>query len=127
MTAPDRQHLIERYIAAYNAFDIDGMAAVLSPDIRFDNFAQDVKSHETVGIDAFRTLAQTSASMFSRRAQTILSLEFDPAQVIAAIAFSGTLGVDIPDGPVAGTEVNMQGTSTFTFADGKIATIVDRS
>ena len=127
MTDPDRQHLIERYIAAYNAFDIDGMAAVLSPDIRFDNFAQDVKSHETVGIDAFRTLAQTSASMFSRRAQTILSLEFDPAQVIAAIAFSGTLGVDIPDGPVAGTEVNMQGTSTFTFADGKIATIVDRS
>ena len=37
MTDLDRQHLIERYIAAYNAFDIEGMAAVLSPDVRFDN------------------------------------------------------------------------------------------
>lgn len=127
MTDPDRQHLIERYIAAYNAFDIDGMAAVLSPDVRFDNYAQDVKSHETVGIDAFRTLAQSSAGMFAKREQQVLSLEFDPQKVIAAIAFRGTLAVDIPGGPAAGTEVNMQGTSAFTFGDGKIATIVDRS
>lgn len=127
MTDTDRQQLIEHYVDAYNRFDIDGMAAMLSPDVRFDNVAQGVKSHETAGIEAFRTLAHTSAGMFSQRQQTVLALEFDPDQVIATIVFSGTLAVDIPDGPAAGTSVNMTGSSTFTFVDGKIATIVDRS
>ncbi|HEU5437173.1 MAG TPA: nuclear transport factor 2 family protein [Telluria sp.] len=127
MNDTDRQHLIERYIAAYNAFDIDGMAAVLSPSIRFDNYAQGVKSHETAGIEAFRTLAQSSVAMFSQRRQNVLSLEFDPDRVIAAIVFNGTLAVDIPDGPKAGSEVAMEGRSEFTFEDGRIATIVDRS
>lgn len=127
MNDTERQHLIERYIAAYNAFDIDGMSAVLSPDVRFDNVAQGVKSHETVGIDAFRTLARTASTMFSRRRQTIVSLEFDPDQVVAAIAFSGTLAVDMPDGPRAGQEVDVQGSSAFTFDGDRIATIVDRS
>jgi predicted ester cyclase len=127
MNDTDRQHLIERYIAAYNAFDIDGMAAVLCPDVRFDNYTQGVKSHETAGIEAFRTLAQSSVGLFSRRRQQVLTLEFDPDRVIATIAFSGTLAVDLPDGPRAGSEVNMEGTSEFMFADGAIATIVDRS
>ena len=123
----DRQHLIERYIAAYNAFDLDGMAAVLSPAVRFDNYEQGVKTHETAGIDAFRTLAQSSAAMFASREQAIVSLEFDPDQVIANIAFAGRLAVDIPDGPTAGSEVAMQGNSTFTFDGERIATIVDRA
>lgn len=127
MTDLDRQHLIERYIAAYNAFDIEGMAAVLSPDVRFDNYAQGVKTHETVGIDAFRTLAQSSAAMFSQRRQNVLSLEFDPGQVIATIVFSDVLAVDMPDGPAKGSEVAMEGSSTFTFEEGKIRTVVDRS
>jgi predicted ester cyclase len=127
MNDTDRQHLIERYIAAYNSFDIDGMAAVLRPDVRFDNFADNVKSHETAGIAAFRTLALSSAALFSRRRQTIMALEFDPDKVIATIAFSGTVAHDIPGGPAAGAEVAMAGSSTFTFDEQAIATIVDRS
>lgn len=122
-----RQQLIERYIAAYNTFDIEGMAAVLSPAIGFDNIAQGVKTHETVGIDAFRTLAQASAAMFSQRQQTVLSLEFDPDQVIAAIVFNGTLAVDLPDGATAGASVAMEGSSTFRFDETAITAIVDRS
>jgi predicted ester cyclase len=106
-----RQQLIETYIAAYNRFDIDGMAAALSSDIRFDNFAGDVKTHETVGIDAFRTLAQASTAMFSQREQSVLALQFDPDEVIATIVFSGTLAADIPDGPKAGATVAMEGPS----------------
>jgi predicted ester cyclase len=122
-----RQHLIERYIAAYNSFDIEGMAAVLSDSIRFDNIAQGATTHETVGLDAFRTLATSSAAMFASRRQTVLALEFDPAQVIAKIVFEGTLAVDVPDGPRAGTQVAMEGSSTFRFDGEKIAAIVDRS
>lgn len=127
MNDTDRQQLIERYIAAYNAFDIAGMAAVLSPTVRFDNYNEGIKSHETRGIEAFTTLAHASAALFSQRRQTVLSLEFDPDQVIATIVFAGTLAQDMPNGPRAGTEVAMQGSSTFTFDEQSIRSIVDRS
>lgn len=122
-----RQQLIERYIAAYNRFDIDAMSAVLSAEVRFDNIAGGVTTHETVGIEAFRTLAQASAAMFSKREQTVLALEFDPDQVIATIVFSGTVASDIPDGPKAGATVSMEGSSTFHFDGERISRIVDRS
>lgn len=127
-----RQQLIERYISAYNRFDIDGMAAVLSPAIRFDNVSGGVKTHETAGIEAFRTLALASAAMFSQREQKLLTLEFDPDQVIATIVFRGTLAVDLDGGEggaakKAGDIVAMEGRSTFHFDDHLIAAIVDQS
>lgn len=33
------QALVERYIAAYNSFDIEGMLAQLADDVRFENHA----------------------------------------------------------------------------------------
>ncbi len=33
-----KKDLIDRYISAYNAFDVEGMLALLSPDIRFENY-----------------------------------------------------------------------------------------
>ena len=86
-----------------------------------------MKTHETVGIDAFRTLAQASAAMFSSAARTCCRSNSIPGQVIATIVFSGVLAVDMPDGPAKGSEVAMEGSSTFTFEEGKIRTVVDRS
>ena len=121
------KQLIEQYIAAYNRFDIDGMAAVLSDDVRFENIAGGTTTHETSGIAAFRTLAQASAAMFSQREQSVLALEFDLDQVIATIVFSGTLAADMPDGSKAGSTVAMEGRSTFHFDGERISRIVDRS
>ena len=39
MTEYDGQALVERYVAAYNAFDIDGMLALLARAVRFENHA----------------------------------------------------------------------------------------
>lgn len=39
MDALPEKELTDRYLAACNAFDVDGMVAVLAPDVRFENWS----------------------------------------------------------------------------------------
>ena len=119
--------LIERFIAAYNAFDVEGMIAQLSPDVRFENYAGDTLTVSTDGIGQFRELAERSKAMFSEREQRILSITGDERSAMVDIAYRGRLAMDIPDGPSAGTVIEMGGRSEYSFAGGRITKIVDRS
>ncbi len=122
-----RKAVIERYLAAYNAFDIDGMLAVLAPDLRFENVAGVTVNAEANGIDAFRSLAEEGRRLFSARAQQLSGLAFDGDTAYADIDWRGTFAVDVPDGPRAGTTLALKGRSEFTFAGERIAKLVDRS
>lgn len=119
--------LIERYLAAYNAFDIDGMLAVLSADVRFENYAGDQLTAASSGTGEFRQLAEHAQTLFSAREQRITAIEAADGALVASIAYRGRLAVDIPDGPRAGTELILDGHSEFRFDRGLIAKIVDRS
>lgn len=123
----DEKELISRYLAAYNAFDIDGMMAVLSPAIRFENYSGDQLTAEVTGVEAFRQLAEQSKAMFAEREQKITALHRTEDCLVATIAYRGRLSRDIPDGPPAGTILNLSGTSDFSFSGGLISQIVDRS
>jgi steroid delta-isomerase-like uncharacterized protein len=127
MQQPPPKELIDRYLAAYNAFDVDGMLALLSPDIRFENYSGDQLTAEASGIDAFRRLAEQSKALFSEREQRITALELGADRAVAGIAYRGRLAADIPGGPAAGTVIELQGRSEFAFGDGRITRIVDRS
>jgi hypothetical protein len=122
-----RQELIGAYIAAYNAFDIDGMAALLSPDVCFENYSGEERSHATRGIEEFRQLAESSKLLFSEREQKVVALESHQDSLLATIEFSGWLAADIPDGPARGTVISMKGTSEFSFENRRIAKVVDRA
>ncbi|MCF7221866.1 nuclear transport factor 2 family protein [Marilutibacter chinensis] len=122
-----RQALIDRYIAAYNAFDVDGMLAVLAPDVRFENFSAGRLTAQAHGIEAFRQLAGHAAALFSEREQRVTARRDHADRVVVDIAYRGVLAADIPDGPKAGTVLEMTGQSEFEFADGRISRIVDRS
>ena len=119
--------MIERFVAAYNAFDVDGMVALLAPQIRFENYSGDNLTAASSGIDEFRKLAEQSKSMFSEREQRIVGMREDGDTAIVSIEYRGRLAVDIPDGPRAGTAIELRGTSEYSFAGGRIAKIVDRS
>ena len=54
MTECDGQALVERYIAAYNAFGIEGVLALLAPDVRFGNHAGGQLTVAADGIAALR-------------------------------------------------------------------------
>jgi hypothetical protein len=64
--------------------------------------------------------------MFSLREQRITSLKQNDDSIIVSIDDRGQLAVDIPNGPSAGTVLNLNGESEFTFKDRRIFKIVDR-
>ncbi|MBN8714480.1 MAG: nuclear transport factor 2 family protein [Xanthomonadales bacterium] len=127
MSNPDNQELIDRYLLAYNSFDIDGMLALLSPDIRFENYSGGQLTDTANGIAEFRGLAEKSKSLFSEREQHITKLTLGQDSAVVDIAYRGQLAADIPGGPSAGTVLDLQGQSEFSFKGGQISKIVDRS
>lgn len=126
MADVEKRNVIERYIDAYNRFDVDGMLALLTPDVLFEHVSGGQVTAASSGIAEFRELAEQSKALFSQRRQTVTSLEFRPASVRADIAWRGVFAVDVPDGPDAGTAIELQGESEFEFRGERISRIVDR-
>lgn len=127
MIDPVRRALVETYIDAYNRFDIDGMLATLSDDVRFEHHAGGQLSVATDGKAAFEKLARVGAAMFAARTQTVKGMEARGETLVVTIDFHGEVAEDIPEGPGAGTVIDMAGTSEFGFADGKICRVVDKA
>ncbi|PUA29261.1 MAG: hypothetical protein B0W54_01270 [Cellvibrio sp. 79] len=127
MSKLEKENLINRYLTAYNTFDIDGMTALLSSDIHFENYSGGQLTDSTDGINDFRKLAEKSKSLFSEREQRITKLTFSQDSAIADIAYRGKLAVDIPNGPSAGTVLDLKGQSEFSFVNRRISKIIDRS
>jgi ketosteroid isomerase-like protein len=127
MDTAQRTIVIERYLAAYNDFDIDGMLADLTPDVRFENVSGGAVNAEASGIEAFRSLAEQGRQLFSAREQRLTGLAFEGDTAYAGIAWRGTFAVDIPDGPKADATIELQGRSEFTFDGERITKLVDRS
>ena len=121
------QELVAGYVAAYNAFDLEGMAFLLSDDIRFENYSGGALTASSDGLQAFRQLAEQSKALFSQREQRVTGWTFGEDTVAVDIDYFGTLAQDIPGGPAAGTVLALTGRSEFTIADGKITRITDRS
>lgn len=121
------RELIDRYITAYKTFDIDGMLALLSADVRFENYSGGQLTASTSGIGEFRQLAENSQSLFSEREQRLSSLQCYQDSATADIAYRGRLAADIPGGLAAGTVLELPGRSEFSFSNGQITKIVDHS
>lgn len=115
------------YVAAYNAFDVEGMLALFTPDVRFENHAGGRLTAEADGVNAFRALAEAAAVLFAQREQRITTLDVSGDTARAAIAWSGVLAADVPGGPAAGERLELVGYTEFGFRDGRICRIVDRS
>jgi ketosteroid isomerase-like protein len=119
--------LIERYIAAYNAFDVPGMLALLEPDVTFENLSDGKLTAAAHGIEQFRTLAEHAASLFTSRRQTISRYTPTAEGAEVGIAYEGVLAADFGPELRAGSTLRLTGRSTFTIRDGRIVRIVDES
>jgi len=127
MTSKVNREMIDRYIEAYNAFDVAGMVQLLHQDIIFRNYANGEMNTETKGVEAFRALADQSAQIFSSRRQTIVGYYDAVNQVEVKIDYEGTIAADLPNGLKAGDQLQMVGKSVFRFTDGMISLIEDYS
>ena len=131
MRGETRRELVERYLAAYNGFDIEGMLALLDPDVEFENVAGGTVTARTSGLGEFRTLAEQAARLFTRREQRITDYREAGETAKVGIAYEGVLASELPPGLPPGLEpgatLRLSGRSTFEFRDGRIARIVDES
>ena len=127
MDEDEKRSLVECYLAAYNAFDIDGMMAVIHPDIEFKNVSGGEVNATTSGAGDFRLLAEKSSELFRSRKQKILTFWSNADQASIAVAFEGVLASGLPNGVKAGEMLRLNGRSEFTFCDGKIYRVKDVS
>ncbi|MFD0589191.1 nuclear transport factor 2 family protein [Paenibacillus sp. GCM10027627] len=127
MSVNKRKEIVEKYIGAYNAFDVDGIVQLLQRDIRFRNYSGGEKNAETNGIDEFKQLAQRSAQLFSSRRQTITEYTETGDQVEVKIQYEAVLAADLSEQLKAGDRLQIAGKSVFEFDQGKIARIDDYS
>ncbi|RCV86810.1 nuclear transport factor 2 family protein [Billgrantia montanilacus] len=74
MDESTKRDLLERYITAYNHFDVEGMLAVLDPDATFENYSGSELTTSAYGIDEFRHLAEHAKGFFSELVQRVISL-----------------------------------------------------
>lgn len=122
----ERRLAIERYVDAYNRFDVKGMLAELTPDVRFENVSDGEVTASSSGIDEFRRLAELSSAMFSERKQVVTGMAFGEVSVRVGIAWRGVFAVDLPEGPTVGTVIELRGESEFEFSGDRICRIIDR-
>lgn len=71
--------------------------------------------------------AEAAKAYFTERQQRIESWSFEDTTISIEIAYSAVLATDLPNGLKKGESLELKGTSTFGFENGKIKSITDRS
>lgn len=119
--------VVDRYLAAYNAFDVPGMLALMDPEVEFRNVAGGVVTAQADGVEELRRLAGQAAALFTTRRQTVTDYAEDGDVATVGIDYEGVLAADLGPGLAAGDTLRLQGRSTFHLRDGRIVRIVDES
>lgn len=128
MIEQNKRDLIDRYLHAYNTFDIAGMLATLHPGVEFKNVSANVVSATTSGISEFAKMAQQSKALFTSRQQTMTAFEAaDDDRASINVAYEGVLAADLPNGMKVGEVLKLKGRTEFEFKDGRIWRIADYS
>ena len=128
MTGNDpHREVIDRYLAAYNSFDVAGMLDLLHPNIEFRNVANGEVTAAARGREEFRALARRAVTLFTSRRQTVREYGSDGEEAWIAVDYEGVLAADLGPGMRAGDTLRLTGRSTFKFRDGLIVELVDES
>jgi len=123
MENQDKMNLIDRFIRAYNNFDVNGMVTLLHPECSFQNISGDQINASAAGISQFREMAEKSKSLFSSRKQTITSYRSEGETVTIGIDYEGVLRADLPNGLKAGERIQLIGKSVFKFRRSRLGKI----
>ena len=119
--------IIQTYVDAHNAIDVDRMLGCLNNDVRFTNLTRGKVTAETEGLQAFEELARFGARAFRSRRQTITGAITVGTRAMISVHYEATVAIDLPNGWKEGQELSFDGASYFEIVDGKIAMIIDAS
>lgn len=119
--------IIDDYLCAYNTFDVEGMAACMHEDVRFENISNGEVTLATNGIAALRRQAELAGRYFAKRNQEVTAIQLFNERVEVEVRFSGVLAADLPNGQQAGDRIEIKGKSIFKFRGDKIIELTDIS
>lgn len=119
--------IVNKFIEAYNSFDIEGMLSLLHPDVDFINISGGKVDAVTSGKDEFGELARKSASLFAERKQKIISIEEAGSVVKTEIQYYAILAEDLSTGMKKGDHIEIRGRSEYNIKDNLIISIKDIS
>lgn len=125
----DTNHLqiFQRYVLAYNSFDIEGMLQLLADDVRFENYSNDTLTASASNKHKFKELANKGKRIFDERKQEVLSTRWLENGLEARIRFRGKLSTDAANGAGTSPYVEIDGTSEVEIQQEKIVKLIDRS
>lgn len=127
MNQEERKLIIQKYIEAYNTFDIDAMLSLFHSGCQFENYNGNQLTASANGLSELRKMMEQGRDIFSSRKQTVTEFVFEVEIAVVEISYKGRLKVDLPNGLKAGNELNLQGCSKFEFQDGLIKNLKDYS
>lgn len=127
MTEQEKRDLIDRYLDAYNSFDVGGMMATVHPEVEFENVSGGEVNAAASGAVELRQMAEQATGLFTSRQQTVTALDPSGEGASIEVAYEGVLASDLPNGMKAGETLKLDGRSEFEFKEGKIYRIVDYS
>ena len=127
MDATQAKLLVEKYIEAYNRFDVAAMLACLQPDVQFEHSTNGDVTVRLASKEAFESQAIRAAAWFSERTQRITAFRWLDEQAEADIDYFAVTATDLPNGVKAGATLRFSGYSRFSFREELIAFIQDFS
>jgi steroid delta-isomerase-like uncharacterized protein len=118
-TALTPREIAEAYVDAYNASDLDGMAALYSPDVVVVHHN---RGWEKVGVEAAMAGKRAAGTSVpdKRLADRRRLIATDDVAVIEH-SWQGTAAQDLPGYAAKGEKIDLKLCTVFTIVDGKIA------
>jgi ketosteroid isomerase-like protein len=119
-----RVRVVDAFLEAYNAKDLDTVSSLLGPDIRMVHYGRDI---DVLGRDeVVAHLSRSAQGVFPDRVFQPRRRQFvDGRHVVIEHTWAATATADVPQFARAGEAVNMELCTIFTIDDGQIVEYVE--
>lgn len=125
MTGEEKRAVLEGYVHAFNAFDLEGMISFLHLDARLITIVDGDVICSVDGIDGVHSHEFTESARCSSRKKTIMECYERGGRVVLELSYSCVLATDQPDGLKAGDTVTLEGIAEVAFIDDKISEVAE--
>jgi len=125
MTGEEKRAMLEGYVHAFNAFDLEGMIAFLHPDAQVITIVDGDVASSADGMDDVRLHERIENARCSSRKKTVMECYERGDQVVVELSYSCVLAADQADGLKAGDTVTLEGIAEVAFIDDKISKVAE--
>lgn len=116
---------VQKYISAYNNFDIETMISLLHNDCIFESKQNNIVTLRTKGKPDFRQICNLSKNNYKYRKLVIEDFKEYENTLELKLYFKATLAVDIPDLGKKNEQISFETKSIFEFKNTLIYKIIN--